>query len=198
MDATTEDYYRLLLQLRPNGPAWPEEDNKLLVLAGGLAEAHKRGLDLTKESLASLTVEMLEAWERNYGLPDPCSASAGADTLAERRAALVARKTARGGAAIPYFQQIIDKLGYDATIQERRPFRCGASTCNSSTRELSDGSTINFHWRVNVNGKRIQKFHAGSGRCGIDQLGAIRRAVDLECVLHRYKPGQTVLNVVYE
>lgn len=123
MQASAEDYHGQLLGLRPVGPAWPEDDNLLRGAADGLARVHARTLRLIEEADPRTTEELLPAWETFAGLPDSCTANVRL-TLAERRAALVGRLTARGGQSRRYFRQLAAAVGFpDASVTEFRPFR---------------------------------------------------------------------------
>ena len=195
MRATSNDYYRVLLSLRPRGPAWAEDDNDLLAHAEELARAHNRSVDLLDEADPRSALEMLEAWERVCGLPDECSGSF-ATTVAERRQAVVNKLTSRGGQSIAYFEALATALGYDVTITERRPFTCGKSECGGPD-ELAPGA-IRHLWSVLVHGPRVVWFEMGQGELGADPFAKITRAEDLECLLTRYKPAQSRLTVGYE
>lgn len=198
MRATADQYLVHLQALLPAGPAWPREPEAvltkmLLAQADGLARVHNRTADLIEEADPRTAYELLSDWERVAGLPDPCSAGI-ATTLQERRAALVTRLTATGGQSVAYFTGLANTLGYDVTIAEFRPFECGQSQCAD---HLNGGHECRHDWLVTVHGPRITLFRCGESECG-DLLGKITRAEDLECLLHRLKPGHTTLHVFYE
>ncbi len=89
-----------------------------------------RVADLFDEMDPRTTVEMLPGWERNWGLPDPCT-QPPLVTVPERQAALTARVTARGagGSNVAKLIAIAVELGYtDAFI---RRFHLPAFTCTS-------------------------------------------------------------------
>lgn len=200
LTATAADYRDQILALLPSGAALDiEEGSPLRGLVEAFADtfvgAHNRSLDLVEESDPSAALELLSDWERIAGLPDDCTSNA--NTIPERRAAVVTRLTSRGGQSIAYFLSIATSLGYeDVVIEETRPFRCGASHCG---RDALRGGAINRHrWKVTVRNARITRFRCGTGRCGIDPLAKISRAEDLECLLHRLKPAHSELIVGYE
>jgi uncharacterized protein YmfQ (DUF2313 family) len=184
-----DDYYALLLGLRPVGPAWPADDDQLRALADGLARAHGRALVLQEEEAdPRSTSEMLAGWERNAGLPDPCSPAG--QTTPERQAALVERLTARGGQSRAYFIGIAAALGYAVEIAEFRPFVAGRNRIGDP---LNGPAEVRACWRVSVGAARIAQFRSGAGRAGADRLGRIRRAEDLECIFRRLAPAHTTL-----
>lgn len=194
------DYYRQQLQaVLLRGLAWPRDDEANLTklldgLAVEFARAHGRSIDLMIEADPRATRELLPEWEAFAGLPDECSAGL-ATTVQERRAALVAKLTSRGGQSVAYFLGIAQKLGYEISIREIRPFICGRSRTG---RDYLGGPASNRHyWRVTVHGPRITPFKTGVSRCG-EKLGKITRAEDLECILQRLKPAHTVLVVAYQ
>lgn len=193
IEADAEAYYRQLMALRPPGPAWAAEDPLLRGLAEEMARAHARALALLEEADPRATREMLAAWEKQAGLPDPCSAGI-ATTIQERRAAVVDKVTSRGGSSLAYLQSICDRLGYTVEIREFRPFVCGRSRCGH---RLGGAHTNRFYLRVRVTGPRLTKFRCGVSQCG-DKLGKFTRAEDLECRLRKVAPAHINLIVAYE
>lgn len=195
---TDEDYLRQLQALLPPGRAWPRTNDATLTkllraMAKELARVDQRVADLIDESDPRTTREMLADWERVCGLPDTCSASV-ATTLQERRAAVEAKLTARGGQSKAYYTALAAKLGYAIEIDNFRPFICGISRCGQV---LNGGPRVRYQWRVRVLGPRYTAFRTGASQCG-DLLGKVTRADDLECKLQRLKPGYSRLIVSYE
>lgn len=187
MLATTDDYYALLLGLRPVGPAWPADDDHLRAMADGLARAHNRALDLIEEADPRTTLEMLAAWERNAGLPDECTGPA--ETLEGRRLRLVQQLTARGGQSRAFFLALAEGLGFDGcTITEFRPF-----TCQSYCTDGLDPDPWRFVWRLNVPADAGVREFTATSACN-EALRTWGSAV-LECVIRRLAPAHT--NVLF-
>lgn len=186
----------LLALLLPPGAYDPNGS----MLAPELA-AEGAALDAALDSAEQVLAEVdprtahytLADWERVYGLPDPCVADQ-AFTLQERRAAVVSKMIAVGGATPAYFEALAAAMGYQVVVEEFRPFICGKSRCGDA---LNGGAVVRYIWRVKVLSARITYFRAGASRCG-DSLGKISRADDLECRLARIKPAHTHLIVAYE
>ena len=193
MRATAADYSRMLHDLRPPGPAWPSQDDLLDAMGVEMARAHNRALDLVEEADPRTASETLSAWETQAGLPDACSVGI-ATTLQERRAAVAARLTATGGQSVAYFAGMIAALGYQAVVDEYRPFICGTSRCGD---RLNGAPSVRHTWRVRITEPRVTLFRAGASQAG-DLLGKITRAEDLECILARRKPAHTTCIVSYE
>lgn len=93
------DFRAALQALLPRGAAWPRHEDAVLTrflgaLAARHGALHARVGDLSeRESFPPLTAELIGDWERALGLPDECSAEL--TLLEQRRAAVVARLTAR-------------------------------------------------------------------------------------------------------
>lgn len=195
---TTAQYLALLQNLLPPGAAWPREDDAdltkiLTAMADEFARIHCRALELFEEADPRTTLELLGDWERVLGLPDDCTAAA--DTIQERRSAVLQRLTSLGGQSVAYFIGVAEALGYDGVeIEEYRPFECGASECGDP---LNGPSSVRHEWRVAVPDPRVTDFRCGESECG-DPLGDIDRADDLECLLTRLKPAHTDLIFSYE
>lgn len=195
---SADAYLKQLQALLPTGRAWPRWEKATITkflrgLAQELARVDQRIHDLIDESDPRTTRELLAGWERVAGLPDTCS-SGLATTLQERRAALEAKLTARGGQSKAYYIALAAKMGYSIEIDNFRPFVCGLSRCGEV---LNGGPKVRYQWRVRVLGPRYTAFRAGMSQCG-DRLGKITRAADLECKLQRLKPAHSRLIVSYQ
>ncbi len=134
MQATAEDYARLRLQLLPEGPIWPEaldsDLGRLLLAKGdGDAAAHNRALKLQDELDPRSMYEMLSAWERYAGLPDPCAGEE--QSIEGRRRRLHMALIARGGASPAYFIAIAAALGFYLEVEQPRPLRAGRHRCGA-------------------------------------------------------------------
>ncbi|WP_153114628.1 YmfQ family protein [Rhodocyclus tenuis] len=191
--------YRAQLQaLLPSGAAWPRAANAALTrlldaLAEEFARVDARGGSALDEADGRAALELLADWERVCGLPDTCGAGV-ATTLQERRAAVVAKLTALGGASPSYFLGLAEAMGYTVELDEFRPFLTGVNRCGD---RLGGGAAVRHQWRIRVTGPRFTAFRAGASQCG-DLLGKIDRAADLECKLKRLKPAHTRLIFSYE
>ena len=197
---TATDFRQALLDLLPQGWAWPrDEDTGIYALCDGLAQEYARSAErlmdlVARELWPPATFELLPEWEAMAGLPDDCVAGSGA--LEERRLQLVNRLTARGGQTPAFYLSIAERLGYSATLEEFRPFTVGRDECGGTVPIGTE--TLRFYWRVRVLEPRVTWFRAGAGICGQDPLATIVRAEDLECLLQRYKPAHTRVIVGYE
>lgn len=189
-----DQYAAQLDALLPQGFAWPREtDAGMRALTRGLAEelarVDLRGDDLLREVLPDTTVEMLFDWERAAGLPDPCVTTA--QTLQERRSALLSRLTSAGGQSREFFIQLAESLGFTITISEFRPFRTGISHAGDALY----GDDWLFAWQINAPETTIIEFRSGLSAAG-EPLRKWGNEL-LECVFSRIKPAQTVLLFAY-
>lgn len=192
MRATTSDYRHLLQQLLPPGAAWPRDIDAVLTklltgFAVGMARAHNRGIDLVDESDPRAATEMLTDFERVVG-PDTCI-EGGLTTLAERRAYVHARWTARGGQSRAFFIALAEALGYEVTITEYRPF-----TCESECEDPLCDEEWRFAWTVNAPETTIREFTCESG---CDEPLRTWGNELLECAVSRAKPAHTVCHFAY-
>jgi|GEM_PF-2742733 len=77
MGLTADDYLALCQNLLPSGPAWPRESDAFVTRlldawAQELARIDARVDALIEEADPRTTSELLDDWEREYGLPDEC------------------------------------------------------------------------------------------------------------------------------
>lgn len=187
MRATLEQYLRNLQSLMPQGRAWPTGDGASLTqllagFSGGLSRAHNRAVDLIDEADPRTAIELLTDWERICGLPDDCAA-VGGGTLAERRDAVVAKISARGGQSRQFFIDLADRLGYPVTIDEFQPF-----TCDSECEDPCCDEPWRLAWRVNAPETMVREFTCDSP---CEEALATWGNEVLECAISRLKPAHT-------
>ncbi len=113
MDAT--HYLAHLQALLPPGRALTREPNAVLTsvlaaLAEEFSRVDARAAQLLEELDPRTTTELLADWERVAALPDACIVAT--QTTGERRDALLARLTARGGQSRQYFIDTAQRLGF--------------------------------------------------------------------------------------
>ena len=119
MARSLEQYRHMLLALLPRGYAWPA-DGELgdisIALGEELKRIEERAEGLIDESDPRSVIELIDDWENDWGLPDPCLGHAG--TLQQRRELLTNKIV---GIANQSRQTYIDRaadLGYAITITE--------------------------------------------------------------------------------
>lgn len=185
---TQADYQAALLALLPRGRVWPKEpDSGQSRVAGALAGSFER-LDARSQALLvdafpATALELLPEWESTLGLPDDCE---GDDqTLQQRRAQVVTRFAGGGGQSVAYYIDVLERLGFEANVQEFAPFRAGASTAGSpiATEDWW------FVWQVNLVGARVFYFSAGVSAAG-EALVTIADG-PAPCVIEALKPAHT-------
>lgn len=191
---TAADYLSLLQALLPPGAAWTREPaadltRTLQALAEELARVDIRVEDLLAEIDPRATHELLADWERVAALPDIVSANA--QTVAERRAALVAKLTNVGGQSRAFFIALAARLGYTITITEFRPFRVGINAVGDP---LTNGDW-GFTWQVNAPAVTVRDFRVGAGAVG-EPLRSWGNDL-LETVINKYRPAHTHVIFAY-
>ncbi|WP_251976707.1 YmfQ family protein [Salinicola avicenniae] len=195
MAMNAESYREQLAALLPQGAVWPRDGDArlstlLVALAQEFARVDRRADDVIRESDPRRALELLEDWERNYGLPEPCVANLE-QTLQERRDALVSKMTTTGGQSRRYFIDICAALGYDVTIEEFRPFRVGQSCVGD---DLTNGPW-QFTWRVRAPAVTVRTFKAGRSAVG-EPLRKWGNEL-LECKVSRLAPAHTIVQFAY-
>jgi uncharacterized protein YmfQ (DUF2313 family) len=197
------EYFSALAALLPKGLAWPRNlDSVLMRTVKGLAQywgfVDGRAADLLeRETDPRITLEMLSDWERAFGLPDPCLAEPL--TIGERQRILVHRITMLGAQSRAFFIGVANELGHTIRIREYAPFMCGISRCGITLDWVGNprwqlGPPENrFYWTVRVDTARLIWFRVTKGQVGIDPHLRIGLSSDLECILGRWKPAQTLI-----
>lgn len=199
-----------LLTMTPRGPAWGTDEAgdgrgaspMLLRLWRGLADIYAPLWALTfataVQCFPSAASTLLEAWEHELGLPDPCLSPG--QTTTERVRAVRMRHMARGGCSPGYFICLARALGYTVTITEPTAFRCGRSRLgNRAPGSHALGIRAQHDvWRVRITTRASVRFRAGArSRLGRgDPLLRIPRAIDLECAFRAQAPAH--LSLVFD
>lgn len=192
MSLGADAYARQLQQLLPPGAAWNLEPGSRLsrllrAIAEELARLDGRGETLLNEADPRTIDEMLVDWERALGLPDPC-VGAG-QTLAQRRAAVVARYTSVGGQAPAYYIAVALALGYTVTIKEFNPY-----DVDDDVESPLYGDDWAYAWEVNAPLHTVGEFSVDDP---CEEPLAWWSNAALECVLNRLKPAHTILLFTY-
>ena len=193
MAVSPEAYARQLQALLPQGPAWLLEplsgwSRLLRGLAEELARVDSRAGAVLDETDPRTTLELFTEWERVLGLPDPCVI--GEQPLEQRRGAIIAKLTGRGGQSPAYFIGVAAALGFSINITEYSPY-----DVEDDVDTAIYGDAWAYTWQV---GAPLQSVIEMTVKSPVtDPLAAWNNA-PLECVLLRLKPAHTHLTFAYE
>lgn len=185
---TADDYLSQLQALLPRGAAWTREEEAnvtlyLLAVADELARVDGRASILIDESDPRTTSEMLTDWERALGLPDPCITIA--QTVTQRRLAVLNKLTTIGGQSRAYFIALAATLGQTITITEFHPWHV-----NDHVNENINGLDWRFAWQVNGVENPVTYWKVTDA---VNDPLAVWDNVALECMFNRLKPLHTIL-----
>lgn len=170
-------YAQQLAALLPVGSLWASLrasslfQGLLLGLAEGLARFHAAVEAFVREADPRTSSELLPDWESTTGLPDGCVPGGG--STEQRRAAVVARLVATGGASEAYFIGLAAAYGYEISLSYPALHTWRAETA-------TDVAVVNMSCNGDCNDP-LQSY-------GNEQL---------ECLLNRAKPAHTVLEIAY-
>ncbi len=177
MGLTARHYRQQMQALLPSGAAWPRADDADLTitldaLAEEFARIGERAATVITEIIPNTTTEMITDWERVLGLPDPC-VGVLEDTLAKRRAAVVAKLSGGGSASRAYYIALAAALGYTITITEP-----------------------SLHtWQINAPLTTVTYFNVGDSVAG-NRLTSFGNEF-FECFFQAIKPAHTSLVIAY-
>jgi uncharacterized protein YmfQ (DUF2313 family) len=172
---TADEYVEAILKSMPPGRLDLSLTSNIGLLiaafADGCARQEARALQLIEEADPRTTVALLPDWERNYGLPDPCSGPA--DSTAGRQIQLAAKVHFRGGQSAAFFIALAASYGFTITVTKLPPFGL----------------------QINAPLNTITYADCFLSSC-IDPLASWGNTV-LECVLNRAAHGHTTLVYAY-
>lgn len=186
------DYFQMLENLLPRGPAWSGSDKLMEGLAPAFAAVHQRANDLLQEGDPRQTVELLDRWEACCGLPDTCSVP-GTETIAQRQQRLNAKVNSVGGITEGFYLQVLSDIGYpDATITTFTGE--GFESISPCTNGIYSDDW-NFYWQVNFTESAKVSRMTCKSRCN----EALRTWGDTvaECVIDKLCPSHTIVLFSY-
>ena len=169
---TTEEFTAQIRKLLPIGRAWNAEEGTVthgIIRAIGqeLSRVHQRAAELIEETDPATTLELLEEYERVWGLPEPC---VGAVSGIEARRSAVQEKIRRtGGQSKAYIITVAAAAGYAITIDE-------LPGNQSHTFRVNSASNTFRIWSVNS---------------GVDEALRTWDNASLECIVNRVKRAGT-------
>jgi uncharacterized protein YmfQ (DUF2313 family) len=169
----------------PNGAALLAE-----LRAEGAALDLAEGQQILAEADPRSTALLLTDWERVYGLPEACIVQSGvAQSIAERRAALVAKVAMRGGQSRAFFIALAASIGYAITITELFP-----ENTEHNTEVAVMDEQYRFIWQVNA---ALYSLREETTEDDTEMALAVWGNQLLQCVLNRYKPAHTYILFSY-
>ena len=179
MAVGASEYLSLLARLLPPGAVWRaaargEIGRWLEAFAEEFARGHAAAVLLADEADPRTSTDML----------DP------ATTTADRRLALHARLTARGGQSPAYFIEVAAALGVTITIDEYSVCRAGFARAGDPCCDTRWAHA----WLVTMTPGTLDNARAGD-RAGVRVRHVTRASV--ECMILRYRPAHTAVLFAY-
>lgn len=178
------DWRELLYLLLPDGYARDGKRLNAELQAEGnmLASVERSAQDVLNGVMPFTAVALLSDWERVLGL----SVSNGM-TIQARRQLIMAKLNETGGLSRSYFIRLAKSLGYDITIDEPEPFRCGRNRCGDRLWIPE----IVWVWIVNIQDGQVPvyRFRCGSSATG-ERLMSFGQNM-LESIFRDLKPAHT-------
>jgi len=180
----------LLKRLLPPGaydPNAPLISAELQAEGNALDAAQMAAGVILAEADPRTTLLMLPDWERALGLPDPCAGAL--QTVEQRRAAVVAKITRRGGQTRAFFIALAAELGYAITIAE-----FGQHSVLSAVNALLYNWPWRFTWRVSAPLINTRNYTVLSA---VNEPFSVSGNEMLECAILTYKPAHTFVQFAY-
>lgn len=178
------DWRELLYLLLPDGYTRDGQRLNAELQAEGnmLANVGRSAHDVLNGVTPFTAVALLSDWERVLGL----SVSNGM-TIQARRQQIMAKLNETGGLSRSYFIRLAKSLGYDVTIDEPEPFRCGRNRCGDRLWIPE----IVWVWIVNIQDGQVPvyRFRCGSSATG-ERLLSFGQNM-LESIFRDLKPAHT-------
>jgi uncharacterized protein YmfQ (DUF2313 family) len=203
---TPDDMTQVLADLLPPGAVWPRQpDTDLMKTMAGLAVEFARLLardcDLLTESYPGTATETITDWERICGLPDECTGPL--ETLQERRQAVLAKLSSRGGQSRQYYIDSAADLGFEiAKITEFRPLiadegRAG-DACYYQSQDFRDSPKDErdkdwwFVWEITTTEEQKTVYMRADESEAGDPLAVYGNSM-LTCFIEQNKPAHTMV-----
>ncbi|PTQ91282.1 putative phage tail protein [Agitococcus lubricus] len=134
--------------------------------------------------------ELLDEWEKDYGLPDSCNGEVPT-TTEERLGALYAKMVSHLPLTIPLLESIAESIGFAGTqVKKRQPTTC-VDPCNT----LLNGEIHRFVLNVLTPYVRSQQMAHCTAACN-SAIAFIEEPL-LECVFRRLQPAYAFFQFYY-
>lgn len=119
---TASDYEKQFAQLLPRGPIWNRRTGTLLdsaIYAAGqeFARVDARLASILDEADPRTSIEMLQDWFTDWGIPSECIAAIANPTQEMMRQELIAKITSNQGLTAEFFESLAGVLGYSASVE---------------------------------------------------------------------------------
>ena len=170
-------FLKLLLPQDAYDRAAPQISSDLAAEGRQLDAVQSAASAMLLETDPRTTVQLLDDWERVYGLPD--AGLMTATTVPERQQRLTAKVLQTGGLSKAYFQALLEQAGYTVIIDEPRGFFAGM---NAGGDRLYDPAAVKWYWRVRLrkNGQLVSAANKSQVRAWLESVKAAYSFVDLE------------------
>jgi uncharacterized protein YmfQ (DUF2313 family) len=187
---TAPDYVWQFQRLLPRGRVWHRawgwlQAEALLILMPTWVRLHERANNLIADAFPCSTTELLPEWEATLGLPDPCVGTVG--SIAQRRNAVCAKFSTRGGQSKDYYLRVAEALGFQVRIIEYTPFYASRQSAGDTCGEAEWAYT----WTIISAPTSILYFSADVSFA--DEFLAYWGNEALECAFNAIKPAHTWL-----
>lgn len=126
MALSEKDYYLQICRLLPRGPIWKPKQGSILFGVLSAAAAEFARIDaridrLLDESDPRTSIEMLDTWFKDYGVPSKCLEVISDPTLEQKRQELLAKITSNSPLNAAYFIELGRVLGYEVEVKTFKP-----------------------------------------------------------------------------
>lgn len=198
MDLSAADYAHLLRLLLPRGAIWQAKPGSvqaaiLEAFAQEFARVDGRVTDLLAESLPETTVELLDQWEAEFGLPESCDTREGL-SIAERQARLAAKVYYRAIRGAQRWHALAASYGATVELATYQPTVAGSAVAGDTL----VGHRGRFQWLVIVLTPAVVSTDippVGELVAG-DALGTYPK-LPVECAFRQRNPAHMTLSVGY-
>lgn len=200
---TADAYRQQLFALLPPGIVWNVDLDSTLqrLLAGQASEfarIDERAVALLAEADPRQALYTFEEWEASYGLPSDCAPAE--QSMADRRAALIARIVGRGGMTAQDYLDLAGGLGYaGAQVLEFREATVEVDTPTGHTGAVIgddiNGADWDLTWRVLLPNGVVRESVIDEAVIG-DPLRSWGDEL-IECSLRHAAPSWLILQIAY-
>jgi uncharacterized protein YmfQ (DUF2313 family) len=198
-EPASDDLIGAASALWPQGAAWGTPDGQALsdtsllsrftrVLIDPMLSLYGRAWRLARNATISGVDELIDEWERDYGLPDDCETEA--QTLARRIYWLQAKVMSQAAITPGDFVRVAREFGFEVAIEEPCMFECGFSECGGE-HELGDVME-EVYFIVRVRDLQVTYFRVSESECGFDPLFEYGAAATLLCIIRKIAPAWTI------
>jgi len=198
MSFTAKDYAYQLDELLPRGPIWKRRQGTVLdafifALSNELARVNNKAESILDEADPRTSMELLENWFNDWGIPSACLAALADPSLEEKRKELITKIISSRSLTAEFFKEVAETLGYECEIVTYSAF-----TVADTVEKPLFGTEWNTSYAMGIRVKSQSPTKLFTANWTVDQPLAVWGDQLFECLMRELIPAHVIAIFEYQ